>query len=55
MAFGKTTTQVTPRLFSPSIESMASVRRSTICSFCSEVNTSSMSLTLMSGVALLLC
>src|ERR1700710_664561 len=45
-----TTTQVTPRMFSPSIETIASVRRSTICFFCSDVNTSSISLTLTSGM-----
>src|SRR5579862_7708246 len=48
-----TTTHVTPRMFSPSIETIASVRRATICPFCSGVNTSSISLTLMSGMALL--
>jgi hypothetical protein len=34
-----------------SIETIASVRRSTICPFCSDVNTPSISLTLMSGIA----
>ena len=48
------TTQVTPRMFSPSMETIASVRRSTICPFCSDVKTSSISLTLISGIALLL-
>src|SRR6516225_1827095 len=47
-------TQVTPRMLSPSMETIASVSRSTICPFCSDVNTSSISLTLMSGIALLL-
>ena len=46
-------TQVTWRMLSPSMATIASVSSSTIRRFCSGVNTSSMSLTLMSGIFLL--
>ena len=45
-----TTTQVTGRMFSPSMSTIASVRRSTMSRFCSAVKTFSMTLTLMSGI-----
>jgi hypothetical protein len=45
-----TTTQVTGRMASPSIATIASVSSETIRRFCSGVNTSSISLTLMNGI-----
>jgi hypothetical protein len=48
-----TMTQVTGRMFSPSIATMASVRLRTICCFCSPENTPSTSFTLTSGMGLL--
>src|SRR5688500_8368026 len=46
------THQVTPRMFSPSTLTTASVSRSAIWVFCSGVKTPSMSLTLMRGMSL---
>src|SRR5687768_6987874 len=50
LATSSTTTQVTGRMFSPSMETIASVRRSMISRFWSGVKTSSTSLTLMIGI-----
>lgn len=46
-----TTTQVTLRIASPSMDTMASVRRSTMCCFAVSSKTFSITLTLMSGMA----
>jgi hypothetical protein len=47
-------TQVTPRMFSPSIETMASVSFWMICRFCSGLNTFSIRCTSINGIVVLL-